>query len=120
MVGLPRLSSHTASNADDEIQGLTQVNKSTGTTVHITMITSYPPFFRKQNSNYAAGEIMVRTTSGELVAVDVNDLSDAITREMSSLKAELTSIRSEREHELRSVSEVFLRQLTSKLVYQDT
>jgi hypothetical protein len=63
---------------------------------------------------------MVRTTSGELVAVDVNDLSDAITREMSSLKAELTSIRSEREHELRSVSTVSLGQLASKPVYQDT
>ena len=46
---------------------------------------------------------MVRTTSGEFVAVDVNDLSDAITREMSSLKDELSSLRSEREHELRSV-----------------
>ena len=46
---------------------------------------------------------MVRTTSGQFVAVDVNDLSDAITREMSSLKAELSSLRSEREHELRSV-----------------
>jgi hypothetical protein len=63
---------------------------------------------------------MVRTTSGELVAVDVNELSDAITREMSSLKAELTSIRSEREHELRSVSEVSVRQLATKPVYQDT
>ena len=84
------------------------------------MITSYPPFFRKQNSNYAAGEIMVRTTSGELVAVDVNDLSDAITREMSSLKAELSSIRSEREHELRSVSDVSIRQLASKLVSENT
>lgn len=46
---------------------------------------------------------MVRTTSGQFVAVDVNDLSDAITREMSTLKAELSSLRSEREHELRSV-----------------
>ena len=63
---------------------------------------------------------MVRTTSGELVAVDVNDLSDAITREMSSLKAELSSIRSEREHELRSVSDVSIRQLASKLVSENT
>lgn len=63
---------------------------------------------------------MVRTTSGQLVAVDVNELSDAITREMSSLKAELTSIRSEREHELRSVSKAFARQLASKLDDEDS
>ena len=63
---------------------------------------------------------MVRTTSGQLVAVDVNELSDAITREMSSLRAELTSIRSEIEHELRSVSKVSLRQLALKSVYQHT
>lgn len=46
---------------------------------------------------------MVRTTTGELVEVQVSELSDALSREVSALKSELMSIRNEKEKELRSV-----------------
>jgi hypothetical protein len=46
---------------------------------------------------------MVRTTSGQLVEVQVSELSDALSREVVALKSELMSIREEKEKELRSV-----------------
>jgi hypothetical protein len=51
---------------------------------------------------------MVRTTSGQLVEVQVSELSDALSREVSALKSELMSIRDEKEKELRSVRKSYL------------
>jgi Protein of unknown function (DUF760) len=48
------------------------------------------------------GEVKVRTVSGEVVAVDVNELTDALSKEVDTLRAELALIRNERESELRS------------------
>lgn len=46
---------------------------------------------------------MVRTTSGDIVAVDVNELTQALGQEVTSLRSELSMIRNDRETELRSV-----------------
>ena len=56
-----------------------------------------------QQDTRITNQVTVRTVSGELVEVDVNDLSDALTRELTSLRLELSSIRDEREQELRQV-----------------
>lgn len=43
------------------------------------------------------------TTTGEKVEVDVNELTTALSNEISSLRSELDVIRTGRERELRSV-----------------
>jgi hypothetical protein len=55
---------------------------------------------------------MVRTTSGQLVEVQVSELSDVLSREVSALKSELMSIRDEKEKELRSVRKSYYNQKT--------
>lgn len=63
--------------------------------------------------SHLPGQIMVRTTSGNLVEVQVSELSDALSREVSALKAELMSIRDEKEKELRSVRKYHQNQKTT-------
>jgi hypothetical protein len=49
-----------------------------------------------------SGQVNVRTLAGDVVSVDVNELTGALSKEVADLRAELSLIRDEREAELRS------------------
>ena len=50
-----------------------------------------------------SGDVTVRTARGEMVTVDVNDLTRALSQEVAALRSELAVIRNDREQDLRSV-----------------
>ena len=49
-----------------------------------------------------SGEVQVRTITGDVVTVDVNELTVALSQEVESLRSTLALIRDERESELRA------------------
>jgi phage replication-related protein YjqB (UPF0714/DUF867 family) len=51
-----------------------------------------------------SGKVRVLTAAGGSVEVDVNDLTNALSNEVSALRSELLAVRNDREKELRSVS----------------
>ena len=56
-----------------------------------------------QDGTQASSEVMVRTSTGSMVAVNVDELSSALGKEVTTLRSELFLIRNEREQELRTV-----------------
>lgn len=60
------------------------------------------------------GRVTVKTSGGNSVDIDVNDLTDALSQEINALRSELSLIRNEREKELRSNLLTYIQALPEK------
>jgi hypothetical protein len=61
-----------------------------------------------------SGDVQVRSSSGDIVTVDVRDLTGALSKEVQELRSELALIRNEREQELRSNLLTYIQALPDK------
>lgn len=59
-------------------------------------------FYPSQENNIITGSVEVQTSQGDIMTLDVNELTTALSQEVQALRAELSLIRSDREVELRS------------------
>lgn len=54
------------------------------------------------SSNHEKHNISITTATGEVLSIDIQDLTGALSKEIDMLRQELSTIRSERENELRN------------------
>ena len=61
-----------------------------------------------------SGEVTLQTTQGEIVKVDVQDLTKALNNEVNALRKELALLKSQRESELKSNLLTYIQALPEK------